>query len=161
MKQLILVIVSILLYSCNSNIVYEKTISFNNDEWKENRVAIFEVKGIDTTGRYDINIIVRNTNEYEFSSIYLISKINKSNKTVEVDTLEYLMANPDGSWLGTGNLVKESWLAYKTNYQFEQDSIYAINIVQANRKNDNVTGVKNLKGITDIGIQITKQNNTK
>jgi len=84
--------------------------------------------------------------------------LTKPNKAVETDTLEYLMANPDGSWLGTGNSVKENWLAYKHNYQFDKKGTYTIAISQANRKNGTVNGVKDLKGITDVGIQITKNN---
>jgi len=146
----------VLLNSCSSNSVYEDTKSFADNTWKEKNTAVFNVKNIDTVSNYNINFILRNTNDYEFSSIYLIAKIIKPNKTIETDTLEYLMANPDGSWLGTGNSIKESWLAYKQNYKFGKAGDYKIMINQANRKNGNIDGVKNLKGLTDIGIQITK-----
>lgn len=146
----------LLLNSCSSNIVYEGSKAFANATWKENNTVLFNVADLDTLANYNINFILRNTNDYEFSSIFLIAKITKPNKTVETDTLEYLMANPDGSWLGTGNSIKESWLAYKHNYKFDKAGNYTITVNQANRKNGNIDGVKNLKGLTDIGIQITK-----
>jgi gliding motility-associated lipoprotein GldH len=147
-----------LLASCNSNVVFEASENFTDNTWSATRTATFEVENIDTLNTYDINIVLRNTNDYEFSSIYMITEIKKPNKTIETDTLEYLMANPNGSWLGTGNAVKENWLAYKHNYTFDSKGTYTIAISQANRKNGTVNGVKNLKGITDIGIQITKNN---
>ena len=156
MKHIIFIVTIIVLTSCSNNLAYDASKSFKDNIWKENNTVRFTVDQLDSLAKYDINIILRNTNDYEFSSIFLITKITKPNKTVETDTLEYLMANPDGSWLGTGNTVKENWLAFKHNYTFDTKGEYSISINQANRKDGNVNGVKNLKGITDIGIQIIK-----
>jgi len=74
------------------------------------------------------------------------------------DTLEYRMANPDGSWLGNGiGSVKESKLWYKQNFTFTEQGSYRIRISHALRNNGEVDGVTNLEGITDVGYSIEKQ----
>jgi len=75
-------------------------------------------------------------------------------KTV-TDTLEYRMANPDGSWLGTGiGSIKENKLWYKENFSFTEDSTYRVAITHAMRNNGDVEGVSILEGITDVGFSI-------
>lgn len=45
---------------------------------------------------------VRNNNEYPYNNLFLIVSLNQPDGKVLVDTLEYQMANPDGTLMGTG-----------------------------------------------------------
>jgi gliding motility-associated lipoprotein GldH len=73
----------------------------------------------------------------------------------KVDTLEYAMANPDGTLLGDGFTdVKESKLFYKENFKFNKKGAYKIRIQQAIRQTGKVSGVKELNGITEVGFRI-------
>jgi len=45
---------------------------------------------------------VRNNNEYPYNNLFLIVSLNQPGGKVLVDTLEYQMAYPDGSLMGTG-----------------------------------------------------------
>ncbi len=75
-------------------------------------------------------------------------------KTV-TDTLEYRMANPDGTWLGEGiGSIKENKFWYKEDVSFFEDGVYTISIAQAVRNNGEVDGVTNLAGITDVGFSL-------
>lgn len=75
-------------------------------------------------------------------------------KTV-VDTLEYRMANADGSWLGQGiGSVKENKLWYKEQVKFLEEGNYNITITHAVRNNGEVEGVTKIEGITDVGYSI-------
>lgn len=75
-------------------------------------------------------------------------------KTI-TDTLEYRMANPDGSWMGQGiGDVKENKLWYKENVQFFEAGNYTVDIAQAMRNNGAVEGVTKLEGITDVGFSV-------
>jgi len=65
------------------------------------------------------------------------------------------MAAPDGSWLGTGiGGVKESKLWYKENVSFFEEGNYILTVSQAVRNNGEVSGVSQLKGITEVGYSI-------
>ena len=78
------------------------------------------------------------------------------NGFTKVDTLEYEMADVDGTLLGDGfSDVKESKLFYKENVRLR--SKYKVHIKQAVRENGKVPGVTALNGITDVGFRIEKK----
>lgn len=77
-----------------------------------------------------------------------------------VDTLEYRMSNPDGSWMGQGiGNIKESKLWYKENVRFFEEGRYTVKVAHAMRNNGEVEGVKNLEGIVDVGFTVEKSSN--
>ena len=77
--------------------------------------------------------------------------------TTKVDTLEYLMANTDGSLLGEGfSDVKESKLWYLENFKFSRVGKYNVEVVQAVKETGDIEGVTDLKGITELGLRIEK-----
>jgi gliding motility-associated lipoprotein GldH len=98
---------------------------------------------------------LRANNNYPFNNIFLIVAIERPNGFTKVDTLEYLMANPDGSLLGDGFTdIKESKLFYKEKVRFRGN--YKVHLKQAVRENGKVPGVTVLEGITDVGFRIEK-----
>jgi len=99
---------------------------------------------------------IRDNNDYPFNNLFLIVSMEQPDKVTKVDTLEYMMADPDGSLLGDGFTdVKESKLVYKEHMKFKS-GIYKVHIRQAVRQTGKVTGVQKLEGITDVGFRIEK-----
>ena len=88
--------------------------------------------------------------------MFLIVQLQQpGTKLTKVDTLEYQMANPDGSLMGDGFTdIKESKLWYKENVKFPKAGKYTITIQQAVRKSGEVPGVEELDGVTDLGFRI-------
>jgi gliding motility-associated lipoprotein GldH len=81
--------------------------------------------------------------------------LEQPDKKVLVDTLEYQMANPDGSLMGDGfSDVKLSKLVYKPNQTFDLKGDYTVKIQHANRQKGKIIGVQDLKGVTDVGFRI-------
>ena len=79
------------------------------------------------------------------------------NGKTAIDTLEYRMARPDGTWLGEGiGNLKQSKLVLKEKIQFNEEGEYRLEIGQALRNNGEVDGVMRLLGITDVGYTIEK-----
>ena len=67
------------------------------------------------------------------------------------------MADPTGKFLGTGfSEIKENKLFYKENIIFPIIGEYSVAIKQAMRKSDEIDGIQNLNGITDVGFRIEK-----
>ena len=82
--------------------------------------------------------------------------MEQPDKVTKVDTLEYQMADADGTLLGDGFTdIKESKLVYKERMKFKSGS-YKIHIRQAVRQTGKVTGIEKLDGITDVGFRIEK-----
>jgi gliding motility-associated lipoprotein GldH len=78
------------------------------------------------------------------------------NGFTKVDTLEYQMANPDGTLLGDGfSDIKESKLYFKENVKFRGK--YKVHIKQAVRETGKIPGVVLLDGITEVGFRIEKK----
>ena len=103
-------------------------------------------------------IRIRNNTEYEFSNIFLIAILKSGDQQVLQDTLEYAMAAPDGSWLGTGFTgLKESKLWWKKGIKIPTERPVQIEISQAIRVNGSANGVSELKGIVSVGISIEDQ----
>jgi gliding motility-associated lipoprotein GldH len=141
------------LYSCDSDRVFDEYKSVST--WNKDSVVAFNVGELDSLATYDLFINIRNNSEYRYSNLFVITEIQFPYGKVLTDTLEYAMAAPDGTWLGTGfGDVKESKLWYKENVRFPEPGQYEVHIQQAMRKNGEVEGIENLEGITHVGFRI-------
>lgn len=144
----------IFLASCESDMIYSETRAMDGF-WGQDEVVEFQIPQMDSLKNYNIFLNIRNTNEYKYNNIFLIVSINFPHGKTLADTLEYRMANPDGSWMGHGvGDVKENKLWYKNGVRFFEDGNYSITVEQAMRNNGDVEGVKKLEGITDVGLSI-------
>jgi len=91
--------------------------------------------------------------------MYLIVRMIKPDGITVVDTLQYQMANPDGSLLGDGFTdVKESKLYYRDNFVFKNAGNYQIEIEHAVRANGKINGDSLLSGVSDVGFRIENAN---
>lgn len=148
-----------MLISCDTNVVKTEYQTLNNAIWNKDTVLQFSLTEIDTVQNHDIFINVRNDNAFPYSNLFLIAALTTPQGKVTKDTLEYTMALPDGTWLGKGSgSIKENKLWYKENIVFPTPGVYTIEISHAMRKNGTVSGIIDLEGITDVGIEVTKRN---
>lgn len=142
--------------SCDKERVFDKYEKINGS-WKKNDTIKFSFEENDTIKPYNLFINIRNNNDYPFNNLFLIVTLKQPDNLVKKDTLEYLMANPDGSLMGEGfSDLKESKLWYQENFTFKKSGTYEVSIQQAVRETGNITGVDELKGITEIGFRIEK-----
>jgi gliding motility-associated lipoprotein GldH len=149
------ILLSLLLLACGHSAVTADTLAINPEGWQVKDPAIFELPRLDSVASYNTFITLRNNNKYPFSNLFLIVSLQHPYGKTAVDTLEYKMARPDGSWLGTGiGSVKENKLFYKQNLAFTEAGNYTLHISHAVRNNGEPQGVSKLEGITDIGYSI-------
>ncbi len=153
----ILLLLFVVISSCDSNQVFDEYKSVPN-QWNKDNIISFNFIPPDSTNAYNLYVNLRNTNDYKFSNLFLIVEMNYPNGKTIKDTLEYEMAEPNGQFLGTGFTdVKENKLwykGYKKPFIFDEFGEYKINIQHAMRSNGEVDGVENLEGITDIGFRV-------
>ena len=149
-----ILIVAIVFSGCDNSIVVSEMRTISGD-WDKNDVIEFTIPQLDSIKKYNMFLHLRNTNEYPFNNIFIIASISFPHGKVVTDTLEYRMAEADGTWLGTGvGSIKESKLWYKENISFFEEGNYVLTVSQAVRNNGAVRGVSQLKGITDVGYSI-------
>lgn len=156
-KQLGLLAFTLLLLSCNSNVVFDQYIPVENQQWHSENGIDFTVNNMDTISANNVFINIRNNKNYEFSSLFLIAKLELPNGYKVIDTLEYEMTDASGNWLGSGfTELKENKLFYKEKVVFSEIGTYKFNIQQATRGINDIEGKNPLNGITDVGLSIEK-----
>lgn len=145
----------LLLSSCDKGRVFDEYKELDG-KWKKDNKLSFSFDQKDTVSKYNMFINVRNNNSYPYNNLFLIVELQEpGTKLVKVDTLEYPMANPDGSLMGEGfSDIKESKLWYKENVRFPKAGKYTVTVQQAVRKGGEVPGVEELDGVTDVGLRI-------
>ena len=145
--------------SCTDTPVISEYKSLSGAVWNKDDVKEFTFSEMDSLKGYNVFINVRNDQNFPYSNLFLIASLHTPDGEVMQDTLEYNMALPDGTWLGKGSgSIKENKLWYKENIVFPTSGVYTLEISHAMRKNGNVSGIVGLEGITDVGIEITKNN---
>jgi gliding motility-associated lipoprotein GldH len=159
-KLLAFFLLTVIFVSCETNTIFSETRAMEG-HWGADEVVEFKLPQLDSLKNYNLFLNIRNTNEYKFNNIFLIVSMNFPQGKTVTDTLEYRMANPDGTWMGQGiGNVKENKMWYKESVPFFEEGNYTITIAQAMRNNGDVEGVTKLEGITDVGFSIeeaTKQ----
>ena len=94
----------ILIVSCSKeDILFE--LKNTKGSWHKDSIVAFNFEAQDTINNFDMFLHVRNTEEYKYNNLYVITSLYYPKGKVEVDTLEYYMAYPDGRLMGEGKKV--------------------------------------------------------
>lgn len=150
---ILLFLMLLLLISCDEKRVFDEYKSVENN-WKKDSIVTFSFNQKDTTSAYNLFVNIRNNNEYPFSNLFLIVSLQQPGGLTKVDTLQYEMANPDGTLLGQGlSDIKENKLFYKEKLKFKKIGIHKISIQQAVRKTGTISN-QSLQGVLDVGFRI-------
>ncbi|MCD4745605.1 MAG: gliding motility lipoprotein GldH [Bacteroidales bacterium] len=146
-----IITIVILLVSCSSNGVFEQNKVIKNGYWNQNDILNFNVEISDTNTLHNFYINIRNSTDYKFSNIYFFIETYFPDGSFFRDTVECILADIDGRWLGKGlGKIKENQILLKKNVKFPQKGLYEFKFEQAMR-------VENLIGVEDFGIKIEKQ----
>ena len=153
-NSVLLLLVVFLFFSCDKKRVFDEYKSVGNT-WNKDSIVTFELPVLDSTKNYNLFVNLRANNSYPFNNLFLIVAMERPNGFTKVDTLEYQMANSDGTLLGNGfSDLKESKLFFKEKINLKGK--YKVHIKQAVRENGKVPGVEALDGITEVGFRIEK-----
>ncbi|AZA87776.1 gliding motility lipoprotein GldH [Chryseobacterium shandongense] len=139
----------ILFFSCNTSSTEEVIMNSVDNKWNKKSEQKFNLEVSDPQNPKNIIFVVRNNNEYPYSNIrFIVNFTDLQTKKKQTDTLNYILAKPNGEWLGTGfGDTKETLFQYKLNYKFPEKGKYEIGLTQAMR-------IDPLPGIEDVGVKI-------
>lgn len=151
-RTLALIGTIVMFISCYSSIVFEEYKSFENQKWNTDSVAFFNYANSDTTSKNTIKIKLRHTVEYEFQNLFLFIE------TDVMDTVELMLANKEGIWLGSGiGDVREFEFECQNAKLFSKKGYYSFKIEQAMRYGM-AEKIQVLNNVLAVGISIEKQN---
>ncbi|MFN4854011.1 MAG: gliding motility lipoprotein GldH [Bacteroidota bacterium] len=136
--------------ACDSNRLYEENKVIENQLWESKNRIPFMVEITDTNIRYNMYINVRNASDYPFSNLYLFMETRYPGGTYSKDTLECILADDKGQWLGNGSGdIWDNQIIFKRNIRFHKQGVYTFTLEQAMR-------LQKLPQILDVGIRIEK-----
>lgn len=140
-----------LLWSCDRQRVFEENRAIEKGAWNARQEIVFETSLKDTNMRYNVYLNVRNATDYPYSNLYLFLDTRFPDGTIARDTIDCLLADYDGRWLGSGmGSVKYNRFLFQQGVRFPQSGSYRFGLQQAMRTNT-------LQGIHDIGLRIEKE----
>ena len=149
-KFLLFLSFSIVFSSCNTSSLYDEHTTIDKGNWYKDEMARFEVVVTDTIQLYDFYLNIRNNTDYRYSNLYVFLITKFPNSNISRDTIECLLANTEGKWLGKGwGPIKETEILLSANMRFPLQGKYEFVIQHAMRTDT-------LKGIQNIGIRIAK-----
>ena len=140
-----LLLTSLLLTSCRSDIVYSRFMPMASSQWHADSVAQFDYAITDTSVDYRILVYVRHTERYPYQNMWLFLNDGAMN-----DTIEFYLADDRGQWLGNKHHgFIEMPVLIEENYHYPDTGVYHLAIRHAMR--DSL-----LRGVADIGVEIIK-----
>jgi gliding motility-associated lipoprotein GldH len=149
-KFYLLAVFSLYLVSCNSIGVFEKNVSFKNQEWAATNKPSFIFNITDTLAAYNIYLIVRHTDAYNYNNIWM-KLYRKGPDTSYTQQVDLRLANNNQGWLGTGmDDVWEQRIAItQSATQFRRSGDYEFALEQVMRQDP-------LQHILNIGLRVEK-----
>ena len=148
-----MLIIASLLISCDSNRLYEKNISIDNDMWSLEQILNFDFENTDTISDVNLILNIRHSNNYPFSNLWVFINTLSPSGVKQVDTLETTLSQKDGKWLGDGlGGVWDLQVQFK-NVRLNESGTYSFEIEQAMR-HGNLSRIESLTGVMEIGLRI-------
>lgn len=146
----LLFIVIFFFFSCDSKRIFEQNVDIPGSGWVIDSVIKLEVAITDTVIPTNFYINVRNADGYPYSNLFLyIKTIFPSGKTAN-DTLECVLADEQGKWLGNGlGDIYDNQIPFKRNVRFPSSGKYIFEIQHGMR-----TEIVPL--IMDIGLRVER-----
>ena len=143
--------ISYFLTSCDSNRVFEENKEIKDYVWKADERIVFDITITDTVSPNNLYVNIRNADDYRYSNIYVFITTTFPNGKFSKDTLECILADDKGHWLGNGlGDIWDNQIPFKKNVRFPEKGKYTIALEQAMRMNE-------LPQIMDVGVRIEKQ----
>lgn len=130
MKFLLGISFLLVIVSCNTLDVYEKTNIIKNQSWFSNDTSIINFNITDTGSLYNFYFVCRHLQQYPYKNIYLQIQVNQPDTSFML-TREFQLAD-NSKWLGTtiGDITEHRILfnnqaskLKKGNYTFKVNQI--------------------------------------
>jgi len=149
LAKLFISILLLALISCDPDMVYDQYIHIENGMWSWVDAREFKVDISDTTSLHNIYLQVRHSVEYPLSNLYMFVHVKGPTGQHLKDTVNLILAAPDGQWTGSGTgKLRELQLLYRNQTQFGVSGTYTFTLEQGMRKPE--------LPVTDLGIRIER-----
>lgn len=143
-------VLTILFTSCDSNLIYEDNLEVSDEGWEFEDIKSFEFDVEDTLSKVNIYVNLRTTVDYPYKNIYMYLYYDYPTGESDKDTLEFILAENDGRWLGenSGTIIEFKTLV-ASGGAFTKSGKYKFQLQHAMREDL-------LPEVVDVGMRFEK-----
>jgi len=139
------------LAGCEKRAVFDNNKTLPGDVWNSDQVIRFDVEIKDTVNIHKFYLNLRHKTNYRFANIFLFINTTYPDGNEARDTVECILADPSGKWLGKGiSNIRDCQVLLRRGLRFPQNGTYIFEFEQAMREPE-------LTGVMDIGMRIVKE----
>ena len=152
MKKIIPILLpALFISSCAKIDLFEKQVKIPSQEWFYTNTPVFTFEISDTASLYNLYIILRHTDAYSYTNIWLRLGSKAPGDTMHFQNINLSLANDAHGWEGTG--IDDIFEVRKNitpgPVSFKKPGIYTFSISQIMRENP-------LKNILNVGLRVEK-----
>ncbi len=149
-KLLSVIVLIILLAGCGRQEVFNSFATIPQNGWNKDSLAVFRVDINQTDKPYDLFMQVRNDSRYPNSNLWLFVDVVSPDGHLQRDTLECMLADVTGRWLGAGwGSLYTLKCPYRMHTRFAAQGTYTFRVMHGMRQED-------IEGIKNIGLLVRK-----
>ncbi len=139
-----------LMVSCGPKVIYREKVVQNSGVWPYGESMHFITEIEDTTGLYDLFILVDHSKDYRFENIYYTLEVTYPDDVVIKDTMSIELTDKAGNWSGKCKKDRcELHYPLIEHFRFKQAGKHEFTLNQFTR-------VDSLAGIYGIGLMISE-----
>lgn len=133
---------------CTERAFYQRIDAVSNRTWDTGNRLVHEVIITDTVSSFDFYLNLRIGGDYPFSNMYLFVNTTFPNGKTARDTVECVLADPTGRWLGKGlGDIRDNQILFKPKVRFPHGGTYRFELEQGMR-------MTQLPEVFDVGMSI-------
>lgn len=142
------IMLAVITISCDRNTLFSDTFRIDDRQWSMYEPARFTCTLDDTVSTFNIDLSVRTSTDYPYRNMYLFIVTTFPSGTTVTDTLQAMITDERGMWLGKGaGDLRELTIPYKSNVFFPEEGEYHFSVIHGMR--DTL-----LKGVYDMAMKI-------
>ncbi len=145
---------TLLLASCGTIDLYEKVINIPKNKWRSTFKPTFTFSIKDTTTNYQLYLIIRHNEKYNYNNIWLNLYTKSPDGNVSKAPYEFPLATNEKGWLGTGmdDLYEHRIPLTPLNRQFyfKKSGNYTFSLEHIMREDP-------LENVMNVGLRIEKK----
>jgi gliding motility-associated lipoprotein GldH len=150
-KILFILFLSFSLISCIKINLFEKQAAIPGQKWYYSNIPKFTFHIDDTTSLYNVYLVLRHTDLYNYNNIWLRVGSNSPSDSMHYQKINIQLATDSKGWSGTGmdDIYEVRKNISAGPLSFKRSGDYTFSITQIMRENP-------LKYILNIGVRIEK-----
>lgn len=152
-KVFIYITATLFLVACDKINVYEKSVAIGNHAWESGFKPSFTFHVQDTAASYNIFLVIRHSDAYNYSNIWLNVFTKAPGDTPKKQQMPVQLANNKKGWLGTGmdDIYEHRILITREPVQLNKAGDYTFILQQIMREDP-------LQHVLNVGVRVERVN---